>query len=49
MVAAIDDDSPRVRELELELSNIRKAFEDYIANSRDLEEGLDTELGAMSK
>lgn len=42
-------DSERVRELEVELDGIRSAFQDYIANSRDLETGLDHELGNMRR
>jgi hypothetical protein len=38
-----------VQELEQELSNIRSAFEDYINSSKELEDGLDCELGDMSK
>jgi hypothetical protein len=34
----------RVQELELELSNLREAFEEYIESSRELESGLDREL-----
>lgn len=38
-----------VQELEKELSNIRSAFEEYINSSKELEDGLDSELADMSK
>jgi chromosome segregation ATPase len=37
----------RVQELEMELSNLREAFEEYIESSRELENGLDRELVDM--
>ena len=40
-------DSATVAELEAELKNIRAAFEEYIASSRELEDGLDRELADM--
>jgi hypothetical protein len=40
-------DSARVQELELELRNLRVAFEEYIGSSRELEDGLDRELADM--
>ena len=40
-------DSARVHELELELKNLRVAFEEYIGSSRELEDGLDRELADM--
>jgi hypothetical protein len=39
----------RVVELEAELKDIRAAFEDYIANSKELEAGLDQELRDLRK
>jgi hypothetical protein len=47
MAMSVDPD--RVRELEAELDGIRIAFKDYVASSRDLETGLDHELGGMRK
>lgn len=40
-------DAARVQELELELKNLRVAFEEYIGSSRELEDGLDRELADM--
>ena len=39
----------RVVELETELKEIRTAFEQYIANSKELEAGLDKELMDLRK
>ena len=36
-----------VQRLELELKNIKEAFEDYISSSKQLEDGLDKELAEM--
>ena len=47
-MVAITDQSARIQELEEELVEVRAAFEDYIASSRELENGLDTELQNMS-
>lgn len=46
---AMSVDSYRVRELEAELDGIRNAFKDYVTSSRDMETGLDHELGDMRK
>jgi hypothetical protein len=46
-IMAMMHESARVQELELELMEIRAAFEEYITSSRELENGLDGELGDM--
>ena len=37
----------RVFELELELRNMKEAFEEYVASSQQLEDGLDSELADL--
>ena len=39
----------RVAELEDELREVRSAFEEYIASSKELEAGLDSELTQLRK
>lgn len=39
----------RVAELEVELKEVRTAFEEYIASSKELEAGLDSELNQLRK
>ena len=46
-IMAMMHESARVQELEFELGEIRAAFEEYITSSRELENGLDGELGDM--
>ena len=41
--------APRVEQLEAELGEMRKAFEEYIATTTDLEVNLDMELQDMRK
>jgi hypothetical protein len=40
---------PRAEQLEAELGEMRKAFEEYIATTQDLEINLDMELSDMRK
>ena len=39
----------RVVELEAELKDVKEAFEQYVANTQELEEGLDQELSDLRK
>lgn len=39
----------RVVELEKELSDVKAAFEQYVSNTQELEEGLDQELSDLRK
>eukprot|EP00980_Cylindrotheca_fusiformis_P004604 scaffold982_cov139-Cylindrotheca_fusiformis.AAC.17 len=48
-MVAMSVDSERVRELEAELDGIRNAFQDFIANSRNLENGVGQQLGNMRR
>ena len=44
-----DDDATRVEHLEAELGSMRKAFEEYISTTQDLEVDVNKELHQMRK
>lgn len=46
MVAEMDE-STRIQSLENELTEVRTAFDDYMASSKDLEKKLDRKLEDM--
>ena len=47
--ATIPTIGPKAEQLEAELGEMRKAFEEYIATTQDLEVNLDMELKDMRK
>ena len=44
-----EDDATRVEQLEAELGSMRKAFEEYISTTQDLEVDVNKELHQMRK